>query len=213
MTKIQLLSDTHSREFEIDPSVNFAIHAGDITNTGFRQRTLVWDESVISFEKSKQPIYWIPGNHDINFKEDTELGTGNFNVLNKVATYIEPTFNYTTEKRLTIKGVSLSVCYNLPALASYWDFMTANRYDEKEYYEKQLDKYYDIIVSHSPPNGDIGSEIECGDIGSGCLLEYIEEYQPRLVVCGHVHHPLTRKTVIGKTTVINVAQDSVIYNI
>jgi len=40
MTKIQLLSDTHSNKFTIDESVDFAIHAGDITNQGKRQNLL-----------------------------------------------------------------------------------------------------------------------------------------------------------------------------
>ena len=203
MTTIQLLSDTHSGKFNIDNSVDFAIHAGDITNYGFRRKSsMPWDNSLRSFKASDKPIYWVPGNHDIDFKHDTELEGNSINVLEKKVTV----------NGLTIKGVSLSVCYNLPRLATYWDHMTAVEREEDKYYSTFLNEYIDIVVSHSPPSGPIASETQCGDIGSKCLLEYIEEYQPKLVVCGHVHDPFVREQWIGNTLVINVAQTSRIIN-
>lgn len=199
MTRIQILSDTHSSAFEIDPSVDFAIHAGDITNYGFkRQSSLPWDSSLKSFIASPRPIYWVPGNHDIKLRHDTVLEGNTINILEKKKEVLG----------LTIKGVSLSVCYNQPSIAIYWDHMTAVKREEEKYYSTFLNEYVDIVVSHSPPSGPIGSEVECGDIGSECLLEYIEEYQPKLVICGHVHNPLCREQQIGNTLVMNVARTS-----
>lgn len=199
MTKIQLLSDTHSSKFEIDPSVSFAIHAGDITNYGYKNHPIIdWDNSILSFHKATKPIYWVPGNHDIGFKHNTTLTSKSVNCLEKRVFF----------NTISIVGVSLSVCYNLPELVDYWDHMTNVEREEQKYYNLFLNEYADIVVSHSPPTGLIGSEIGCGDIGSKYLYEYIEEYQPKLVVCGHVHDPLTRETKIGKTTVINVARQS-----
>jgi len=196
MTIIHLLSDTHSKKFAIDESADFGIHAGDITNQGMRmsKACLQWDNSLRSFEKTDKPIYWVPGNHDIGFKHDTKI-KGGINIMEKTVMHGD----------ISIRGISLSVCYNKPRIADYWDHMTAIEAEESKYYYMFLKEYVDIIVSHSPPSGDIASEIECGDIGSKYLLEYIEEYQPKLVVCGHVHWPFTRETTIGQTKVVNVA--------
>jgi len=199
MTRIQLLSDTHSGKFAIDDSVDFVIHAGDISNYGMKQRKpgLEWDNSIRSFEKSDKSIYWVPGNHDIGFKHDTVI-KGGINVMEKTANYGD----------ISIRGISLSVCYNAPYLVNHWDHMTASEDEESKYFYIFLREYADIVVSHSPPSGDIASELKCGDIGSKYLLEYIYEYQPVLVVCGHVHEPFIREVWIGKTLVINVARIS-----
>lgn len=200
MTRIQLVSDTHSGKIDIDNTVDFVIHAGDITNYGFKKPlSIPWDHSIKSIEESKVPVYWVPGNHDIDFKRETKIGNDLcHNVLEKTLGF----------KDISITGVSMSVCYNLPRLADYWDHMTCVDREEQKYYETFLNKYFDIVVSHSPPTGIIGSEVQCGDIGSKYLLEYIEEYQPKLVVCGHVHNPLAREQWVGNTLVINVARIS-----
>lgn len=197
MTKIHLLSDTHSEPFKVDESVDFAIHAGDITNYGKKQRHLEYDKSIRSFAKSDKSIYWVPGNHDIGFRHDSVI-EGGINALEKTVYYND----------ISIKGVSLSVCYNAPFIADHWDHMTAIEAEESRYFYMFLREYADIIISHSPPNGDIASETHCGDIGSGYLLEYIKEFQPKLVVCGHVHTPFERETTIGRTKVVNVARTS-----
>jgi Icc-related predicted phosphoesterase len=69
----------------------------------------------------------------------------------------------------------------------------------------------DILVSHQPPYGildKVGSRYDVPKgwkgkhAGSRLLLEYIKRYQPRYVICGHIHECRGRKNV-GKTTVIN----------
>ena len=40
--------------------------------------------------------------------------------------------------------------------------------------------------------------------GSEALLEAIRETQPELVLFGHVHNPLVRRTRIGRTECVNV---------
>ena len=199
MAIIQLISDTHSRPFHIKDEVDFCLHAGDITNYGNINK---YDNSIKSFLKSKKPIYWVPGNHDISFNSQTILEGNNINILEKK---IE-------KNGITIAGVSLSGCYNAPNLTEIWDHMTADKKVEEKYYKTYLNEYVDIVVSHSPPSGDIGSEIKHGDLGSQYLLEYIEEYQPKLVICGHVHYPIVREKYIGDTLVMNVAQQTKIIN-
>ncbi len=45
-----------------------------------------------------------------------------------------------------------------------------------------------IILSHTPPRGTTVDKVRFGaHVGSTALRSFIEEYQPNLVVCGHIH--------------------------
>lgn len=184
---LALISDTHSKGFSIDGGVDAVLHAGDVTNSGEP-----WSKSIKSLQDCEAPTYWVKGNHDI--------GLDNIEGCNNVLE--SPNFI----KDYTIQGVSMSPCYSLPTLADVWCNMTANESHELSYYKKHLDRYYDIVLSHCPPWGDLGTELICGNIGSKCLLDYIIRYEPLLVVCGHIHKPLARFEKIKNTTIINTAQ-------
>jgi Icc-related predicted phosphoesterase len=56
----------------------------------------------------------------------------------------------------------------------------------------------DVLCAHIPPDG---RRLERG---STALLEAIRATQPRLVLFGHVHNPLVRRTRIGRTECVNV---------
>lgn len=60
-----------------------------------------------------------------------------------------------------------------------------------------------IIVSHSPPAGRLGKASNGSELGLKALRERIEEFQPLLVLCGHVHESSGTEK-IGKTIVLNV---------
>jgi len=40
--------------------------------------------------------------------------------------------------------------------------------------------------------------------GSAAIVDAIREHQPELVLFGHVHNPLVRRTRIGRTECVNV---------
>jgi len=48
----------------------------------------------------------------------------------------------------------------------------------------------DIIISHGPPKGiaDLVMRPTLDNVGSQSLLQFIDNYQPKLVVCGHIHY-------------------------
>ena len=60
-----------------------------------------------------------------------------------------------------------------------------------------------IVVTHQPPRGDLG-KIYNGEItGCASLVKFIDDYQPDLLICGHIHE--ARGTAdMGRTKVINV---------
>lgn len=62
----------------------------------------------------------------------------------------------------------------------------------------------DIFVSHAPPNRTELSLTRAGiHAGSEAVREYIERYQPRLAIVGHVHEAAGRWVKIGNTVVVN----------
>ena len=59
-----------------------------------------------------------------------------------------------------------------------------------------------VLISHEPPYGAQDKVFLGLHGGSKELREIIDEYKPRLVLCGHIHED-PGVTRIGKTTVVN----------
>lgn len=65
----------------------------------------------------------------------------------------------------------------------------------------------DVLCTHIPP----ADPLLCYDVvgrrmerGSTAVIDYVRTYQPSLVLFGHVHNPLHRRTRIGRTECVNV---------
>ena len=89
-------------------------------------------------------------------------------------------------------------------------FDTPNEYSDEELYDN-LNKYSDtlkkddftILVTHAPPLDTNADRIPAGEhVGSCAVRKIIEETQPTLNVCGHIHESVGKDT-IGDTVVIN----------
>lgn len=67
--------------------------------------------------------------------------------------------------------------------------------------------YADIFLSHIPPMGvlDLSARYGARHIGSESLLELIENYQPKIVICGHSHLWGGSTKKVGETVVLNVS--------
>lgn len=61
-----------------------------------------------------------------------------------------------------------------------------------------------ILVLHSPPQGHCDANGGGDHFGSPALLQAIEQKQPRLAVCGHIHESWGCQSQIGKTPVRNL---------
>ncbi len=74
------------------------------------------------------------------------------------------------------------------------------------------DAKHKIMITHTPPhNTKIDALWE--HVGSKAIREKIEEIQPDVVLCGHIHETFGKSEKIGNTTVINVGKDGVIIDI
>jgi Icc-related predicted phosphoesterase len=61
-----------------------------------------------------------------------------------------------------------------------------------------------VLVLHSPPRGHCDAAADGTSFGSPALLAAIEEKQPRLAVCGHIHESWGCESAIGATPVRNL---------
>ena len=61
-----------------------------------------------------------------------------------------------------------------------------------------------VLVLHSPPRGYCDTNGSGDHFGSEALLRAIEEKQPRLAVCGHIHESWGCERLIGQTPVRNL---------
>lgn len=203
--EIYLCSDIHNQfeKFVPDRPVDLVLCAGDITNEGNREyhqmkRAKRWLLDLSNYRRI--PIFFVPGNHDIggiDVDNGSLFGTSDLTVKYQEYWYGKQHFKF--------GGASMSPCYDMPNLATFWDNMTANPEVEKAYYENLAP--CDVLVSHCPPSGDLGfCMINQKDFGSTELRKWIEIHQPKLVVCGHIHDPKEQEEIIGQTRVINTAR-------
>jgi uncharacterized protein len=64
-----------------------------------------------------------------------------------------------------------------------------------------------ILVVHSPPHGHCDASSAGEHLGSTAVLEAIEQKQPRLAVCGHIHESWGAESEIGSTRVFNLGPE------
>jgi Icc-related predicted phosphoesterase len=65
----------------------------------------------------------------------------------------------------------------------------------------------DVVCTHMPPRipwyvyDVVAKKFEPGSVG---LIAYVQRYQPRYALFGHVHQPLVNRGAIGRTELVNV---------
>ncbi len=61
-----------------------------------------------------------------------------------------------------------------------------------------------VLVVHSPPKGHCDQAGNGMSLGSGAILKAIEDSQPTLAVCGHIHEAWGQTSQVGATRVANL---------
>jgi len=65
------------------------------------------------------------------------------------------------------------------------------------------DARWRIVISHAPPRDTVADRIRSGDhVGSPSVRRIVEEHQPHLLLCGHIHEA-RGEDVIGPTRILN----------
>ncbi len=61
-----------------------------------------------------------------------------------------------------------------------------------------------VLIVHSPPKGHCDEAGNGMSLGSAAILKAIEDKQPPLAVCGHIHESWGRTSSVGQTEIVNL---------
>ncbi len=70
-----------------------------------------------------------------------------------------------------------------------------------------------VLVVHSPPNGHCDRASDGGHYGSTAILSAIEDRQPPLAVCGHIHEAWGERSMVGPTQIANLGPSGVTFEV
>ena len=191
--KILAISDIHGKHMKIieyikKNHVDLIIITGDITNFGPCELA---EEILNQISSFSIPVLAIPGNCD---PIDLYGNIDNSNAINIHGRSV-------TIRNIGICGFGGSnpTPFNTPL-----EFNEVEIYDEaKKVMESIKDHKITIFVTHAPPIGTKTDILPSGEhVGSESIRRVIEEFQPSLNICGHIHESMGMDE-IGETKVIN----------
>ncbi len=70
-----------------------------------------------------------------------------------------------------------------------------------------------ILISHSPPKGFVDLSSSGRHLGSTAVNHTIQQKQPKLVVCGHIHASAGRQAQLGNTMIVNAGPKGIVWEI
>lgn len=218
-----MISDTHAHHGKVDlPEGDLLIHAGDFTNTGYRNEVedfLKWLKKVS--RKYTYGSVFIAGNHDRSFdpkylrEYDNDAPEGEKplwlqELLNK---YVNPSYGirYLENSSTTVQGLKIWGSPHTPWF--HGDTWAFNRYRGEEIREtwNTIPGDVDIVVTHGPSKGTL-DQVERGNEHVGCedLRQVINAISPKLFVFGHIHEGYGMTKKLG-TIHVNASVCTAIY--
>ncbi|HLE05882.1 MAG TPA: metallophosphoesterase, partial [Candidatus Nanoarchaeia archaeon] len=187
--KILIFSDVHLDEYALmelsgkSAGVDLCVCAGDLSRFGNGLKEVI--EFLGSFKKE---VLLVPGNNDpIRMTQELceEYGI----------TFIHKAIVKRGGFSFAGLGAGLVGRLKTPFELSEADF------------KKALSKFKGVsnlvLVTHTPPFGELGEVSVDYNIGSNEILSFIKSEQPVLCVTGHAHEHAGSELMIGKTRVIN----------
>ena len=84
---------------------------------------------------------------------------------------------------------------------------------EAEIFFKSLKNKGGIILFHGPPFATALDELIFGHVGNESYNLIIEDFKPKLVVCGHLHENFKKSDSIGESIIINPGPDGEVLNV
>lgn len=187
--KILALADFHNNKGILEKvkpmGFDLVIIAGDISNNG----PLEFVDEVIEDISSSTKVFAVPGNMDI--PETKEL-------LIRRGVSLEGSVEYGGFRFVGMGGANKA------------PFDSPLDYTEEEIYEFLKDKVDEntILVTHAPPYDTKADMIPNGmHVGSKSIKKIIEEKQPVLNICAHIHESQAVDAV-GRTRIVNVGPSS-----
>lgn len=201
MMKILAASDIHGdltlarslAEKAAKANVDMVLLCGDLT-----QEELSIDGIIGPFKEKKLKVGIIPGNHES--KATTDFLAEKYKSINLHG------YSYYMEK------VGLFGCGS--ANVGTFQLSEEEIFNSlKEGHKTILDKQKKIMVTHVHPADSTMEKFTQHFKGSSGVKKAIDEFQPDLALCGHVHEAEGIEEMIGKTKLINVGRQGKILEI
>ncbi|SHN60826.1 metallophosphoesterase family protein [Desulfovibrio litoralis] len=103
--------------------------------------------------------------------------------------------------KISLMGLGCSSFTPFGTPSEFPDSRLAEWLEETEHNAKGYQQL--ILISHMPPIDTVCDKIQDNiHVGSNAVKEFIQEYQPALCICGHIHES-SGVDRIGKTLIIN----------
>ncbi len=196
--KILAMGDIHGQCQKIfnylqQNKLDLIILTGDITHFG---PSKLGEEILNEICISNVPTLAIPGNCDPTCIYGEIEDSNAINIHNKSIII----------KNIGICGFGGS---NVTPFDTPLEFAEVQIYHELKTLMKQIeDQEIQILVTHAPPHNTKADILPSGEhVGSESIRKIIEEFQPSLNICGHIHEAKAIDK-IGKTIVVNPGETS-----
>lgn len=191
MASIVASSDLHGYLPKLPPC-DLLLLGGDLCPDGTPQLQAEWLDSTFRSWLKSQPakhIVAVAGNHDFVFQERPDL-------IPKLP------WVYLQDSGTEVLGLKI---WGTPWQPVFFDWAFNQTEPELAEKWKLIPADTDILLLHGPPHG-LGDRTKRGNhTGSPSLVTRIEEVQPKLVICGHIHEA-RGEYQLGPSCVVNVSQ-------
>ena len=174
-------------------NVDLVIITGDITHMDQSA-----DGCIGPFKKANKKVLFIPGNHD-------SIATADF---------ITEFYGVKNIHGYSVKYDDVGI------FGCGFANVGSTRLSEEEFHKTLKDtfdkiKYLPktIMVTHVHPSGTKMEKFSKFVLGSSGVRKAVEELQPDILFCSHVHEAQGIEEMIGKTKVINVGRDGTIIDL
>jgi len=175
--KLVLMSDTHGKRPLTVPDGDVLIHAGDLSmmgTLGQLQSSIRWLDSL----PHKHKIV-IAGNHDWLFQKAPSVARQLFD---------RTSITYLQDEQVDIDRV---LFYGSPWQPEFcnWAFNLPRGGEGLRRKWDAIPNDADVVITHGPAHGNLGGVLpwDGQDVGCELLAKRLEQIQPRLHVCGHIH--------------------------
>ena len=202
MGRVVLFSDTHGFHHRITlPEADIAIFAGDFSGRGTladAKRFLDW----YSNQSQCTHKLAIAGNHDLCLDPERQDPYSKEWISQTLEEY--PGVRFLENESITIDGIKIWGSPITPDFyPEYWAFNKPRGKEIAEVWSKIPDDA-GIVVTHGPVHGILDRTFTGVNAGCKDLRDRLEQVQPKLHVCGHIHEAYGVQK-IGSTTYVNAS--------
>ncbi len=114
-----------------------------------------------------------------------------------------PNLHYLHDAVMTVNGVSF---FGLGGEIPSRNTFSWNAAETEEHAAKMLEKcpLDAVLVTHTPPYGIVDLQKNGDHEGSDAILKAAQSFEPKILLCGHIHHAWGSSGQIGTTAVHNL---------